>query len=345
MNRAKVIRADVRGYGGALQAGIRAALGPFVIMGDADGEHDFSPDQLAPFVERLKSGDDLVVGNRFRGGIRPGAMPSLHRYIGNPLLSGILNLFFRTGVGDAHCGLRAFRKDAYNSLGLTSVGMEFASEMVVKASLLRLRISEVPIVQHPNGRGRPSHLRPFRDGWRHIRLLLSLCPLWLFLLPGGFLLASGVVLMVWSTLGIAVPADPASRMASLLFGILIGAVGFQAIWLWSFAESFGRSDGLFPSADVVRRGPQPYHLETGLIAGVLLLAFGLAILSATQNPRLYQHGSPSGPGILAASRLASWGLFAMCLGAQTIFGSFFLSFLTWRNDRTNRGPNVRSPVV
>jgi glycosyltransferase involved in cell wall biosynthesis len=167
---ARVVLAEQRGYGSALQAGIRSARGAVVVMGDADCSYDFS--ELMPFLERIRAGDDLVLGNRFRGGIRPGAMPWHHRYIGNPVLTGILNLLFHTPIGDAHCGLRAFRKEAYESLCLCTPGMEFASEMVVKAALGRLKISEVPIILHPDGRDRRPHLRSFRDGWRHLRFLL-----------------------------------------------------------------------------------------------------------------------------------------------------------------------------
>src|SRR5262249_8011628 len=155
-----------KGYGAALQGGIAAARGRYVIMGDADDSYDFT--RIRAFVERLRAGDELVMGNRFKGGIKPGAMPWHHKYVGNPALTGLLNLFFRTGIGDAHCGLRAFRKDAYDRLGLVTPGMEFASEMVVKASLKGLRIAEVPVVLHPDGRDRPPHLRSFRDGWRHL---------------------------------------------------------------------------------------------------------------------------------------------------------------------------------
>jgi glycosyltransferase involved in cell wall biosynthesis len=169
---ASVVHVERKGYGSALLAGIAAARGRFIVMGDGDASYDFS--QIAPFIERLRAGDDLVLGNRFRGGIRPGAMPWSNRYIGNPILTGLLNLFFRTTVGDAHCGLRAFRKDAIATLELAAPGMEFASEMIVKASLGGLRISEVPTVLHPDGRGRPPHLRRFRDGWRHLRLLVAL---------------------------------------------------------------------------------------------------------------------------------------------------------------------------
>src|SRR5262245_57450372 len=171
---ARVVPVTRKGYGAALQGGIAAARGKYVIMGDADDSYDFS--RLEPFIEKLYVGNDLVMGNRFKGGIRPGAMPWLHKYVGNPVLTGILNLFFRTPIRDAHCGLRAFRKDSYQELGLTTPGMEFASEMVVKACLKRHDITEVPIVLHPDGRDRPPHLRSFRDGWRHLRFLLLMCP-------------------------------------------------------------------------------------------------------------------------------------------------------------------------
>jgi glycosyltransferase involved in cell wall biosynthesis len=167
---ARVVNVSEKGYGSALQGGIAAARGKFIIMGDADDSYDFT--RLQPFVSRLRQGYELVMGNRFKGGIKPGAMPWLHRYVGNPILTGILNLFFRTPIKDAHCGLRGFRKDAYERLKLTTPGMEFASEMVVKASLNKQKIGEVPTTLSPDGRDRPPHLRSFRDGWRHLQFLL-----------------------------------------------------------------------------------------------------------------------------------------------------------------------------
>ena len=169
---ARVVAVADRGYGATLQGGIAAALGQYVIMGDSDDSYDFT--RIEPFIERLRVGDDLVMGNRFKGGILPGAMSWSHRYVGNPVLSGLLNLLFHTPVGDAHCGLRAIRKDAFTCLNLTTTGMEFASEMVVKARLVGLRMSEVPVVLHPDGRDRPPHLRSFRDGCRHLRLLFRM---------------------------------------------------------------------------------------------------------------------------------------------------------------------------
>jgi glycosyltransferase involved in cell wall biosynthesis len=188
---ARVIDVPRRGYGHALRAGIQAAQGRYIIMGDSDDSYDFS--KLGPFLDGLRGGYDLVMGNRFQGGILPGAMPWLHRYVGNPILTGILNLFFRSPIGDAHCGLRAFPKASCAQLGLATPGMEFASEMVLKASISRQRITEVPIVLHPDGRDRPPHLRSFQDGWRHLRFMLMCTPTFLFLLPGMFLTLFGLV--------------------------------------------------------------------------------------------------------------------------------------------------------
>src|SRR5438309_6617048 len=215
---ARVIHVERRGYGSALQAGIAAARGKYVIMGDADDSYDFG--RIEPFIHQLRQGHDLVMGNRFQGGIRPGAMPRLHRYIGNPVLTGILNLFFHTPIGDAHCGLRGFRKDAYERLHLQTPGMEFASEMVVKACLNRQKITEVPIVLHPDGRDRPPHLRSFRDGWRHLRFLLLLCPRWLYMIPSVLLLAFGLGLMAWLTPGPRALGGVVLDLHSMLLGML-----------------------------------------------------------------------------------------------------------------------------
>ncbi|HST46123.1 MAG TPA: glycosyltransferase family 2 protein [Luteimonas sp.] len=191
---ARVVEVARRGYGAALGAGIEAAQGRFVVMGDADDSYDFS--RLMPFVEALRSGHDLVMGNRFRGGIAPGAMPLLHRYLGNPVLSALGRLFFGVKARDFHCGLRGFDRGRIQALGLTTTGMEFASEMVVKAALAGYRIGEVPTTLQPDGRSRPPHLRTWRDGWRHLRFLLVHSPRWLFLLPGLLLLVVGTVGMV-----------------------------------------------------------------------------------------------------------------------------------------------------
>ena len=190
---ARVVQVPQRGYGAALQGGIESALGKFVIMADADDSYDFTA--LKPFVEQLRSGCDLVMGNRFKGGVAAGAMPPLHRYLGNPVLSFIGRLFFCREIGDFHCGLRGFTKQAAQRMELQTTGMEFASEMIVKASLLKMNIVEVPTTLKPDGRSRPPHLRSWRDGWRHLRFLLMYSPRWLFLLPGSLFMIIGCLLV------------------------------------------------------------------------------------------------------------------------------------------------------
>jgi len=318
-----VVPVEQRGYGSALQAGIAAARGRYVIMGDADDSYDFS--DLYPFVERLRAGDELVMGNRFRGGIRPGAMPWHHRYIGNPVLTGILNLFFRSPIRDAHCGLRGFRKDAYERLGLQAPGMEFASEMVVRACLNQQKISEVPIVLHPDGRDRPPHLRSFRDGWRHLRFLLLMCPRWLYFVPAVVLVVFGLGLMAWLTPGPRAIGGVVFDVHSLLLGSLCAILGSQVLWLWLHAQIYGWTSGLLPPDRVSLRLFRQFRLERWLVTGVVLLVAGLGF-----NGWLLAAWFREGLGPLDVQttlRFALWGFTAMILGAQTIFGSFFLGMI------------------
>jgi hypothetical protein len=320
---ARVVNVARPGYGSALQGGIAAARGKFVVMGDADDSYDFS--RLEDFLNRLRWGDDLVLGNRFRGGIRPGAMPWLHRYVGNPLLSGVLNLFFRTPVRDAHCGLRAFRKEAYERLALTTPGMEFASEMVVKACLNRQRVSEVPTVLHPDGRGRPPHLRSFRDGWRHLRFLLLLCPTWLYLVPAGLLLAAGFGLMVWLSPGKQTVGRIGLDVHTMLLGALCVLLGYQTLWLGAYAKIFGWTSGLLPASTISTRAFRHVNLERGLLAGAALLLAGVG-LNAAVAVQWYGHDLGA-LEVQSTLRYALWGLTLLVLGVQTVFGSFFLSML------------------
>jgi len=320
---ARVVQVERKGYGRALQGGIDAARGRYVVMGDADDSYDFG--QLDAFLERLRTGDDLVVGNRFQGGICPGAMPWLHRYVGNPVLTGILNLFFRTPIGDAHCGLRAFRKEAYCRLGLVSTGMEFASEMVVKAVLKKQKISEVPTVLYPDGRDRPPHLRSFRDGWRHLRFLLLMCPCWLYLIPGLLMFFGGLALMAWLTPGPRIIGGVGFSLHSLLLGCLCLILGYQTLWLWAFARLYNWSRGL-------ESGSQPpigwfrfLSLERGLVLGVVTLLAGLGL-----NVGLCVWWWDVHLGALEireTMRYALWGSTLMICGMQTVYGSFFLGML------------------
>jgi hypothetical protein len=320
---ARVIHAQRRGYGSALQAGIDAARGKFIIMGDADDSYDFT--NLEPFITRLRDGDDLVMGNRFRGGIKPGAMPWLHKYVGNPVLTGILNLFFRTPVKDAHCGLRGFRKDAYQRLGLYTSGMEFASEMVVKASLHNQKISEVPTTLSPDGRDRPPHLRSFRDGWRHLRFLLLMSPRWLYLIPSALLTLGGGFLMAWLTGGPREIGGVTLDIHTMLLGSLGVLVGYQILWMYLFAKIHGWVSGLLPPRTFHVKAFEILNLERGLILGGIMLTLGLGL-----NLWLVWEWSANAMGPLDVQvtfRPALWGFTLMILGVQTIFGSFFLSML------------------
>jgi hypothetical protein len=325
---ARVIHVERKGYGSALQAGIDAAQGRYIIMGDADDSYDFS--RLEPFVQRLRAGDDLVMGNRFRGGIRPKAMPWHHRYIGNPVLTGILNLFFHTPIRDAHCGLRGFRKDAYAQLSLTTPGMEFASEMVVKACLNRQKISEVPIVLHPDGRDRPPHLRSFRDGWRHLRFLLLMCPVWLFRIPSVIMMGLGLGLMALLTPGMLVIGGVGFDVHSMLLGALCVVLGHQTLWLWTFAQFHGSMSGLLP-ADRWTTRIWKFNLERGLIFGGLLVLLGL--ICNLWLVREWWHQELGGLDVRWTLRYALWGFTLMVFGVQAVFGSFFLGLLRMTADR------------
>jgi glycosyltransferase involved in cell wall biosynthesis len=326
---ARVVHVERRGYGSALQAGIAAACGKYVIMGDADDSYDFG--RIEPFVHQLRQGHDLVMGNRFQGGIRPGAMPWLHRYIGNPVLTGILNLFFHTPIGDAHCGLRGFRKDAYERLHLQTPGMEFASEMVVKACLNRQKITEVPIVLHPDGRDRPPHLRSFRDGWRHLRFLLLLCPLWLYLIPAGLFLTIGISAMVWLLPGPLALGSIVLDAHAMLLGSLLVLLGYQMLWVWAYARIHGANSGILPENPLCQRLLGYLNIERCLQLGGALFFSGMGLsLWLLYRWHAVSQGGLDGQATLRGSL---WALTAMVLGVQTIHGSFFLNMLGMTRQR------------
>ena len=269
---ARVVPIPVRGYGAALIGGIDAARGRFIIMGDADDSYDFL--NLDPFVAELRQGADLVMGNRFRGGIAPGAMPPLHRYLGNPVLSGIGRLFFDRRIGDFHCGLRGFRRDSIRRIGLASPGMEFASEMVAKAALHKLRISEVPTQLKKDGRDRPPHLRSWRDGWRHLRFMLIFSPDWLFVYPG-------LVILLLGALGLVVLSNGPVHIGGITFDIntmlyagFAASAGSQIFTLGLLAKLYAAIHELWPANASTRWWlKQPF--EASLIAGALVALVGL----------------------------------------------------------------------
>jgi glycosyltransferase involved in cell wall biosynthesis len=330
---ARVVDVPRRGYGAALLAGIAAARGRYVIMGDADDSYDFSA--LQGFVTSLRGGSELVIGNRFRGGISPGAMPPLHRYLGNPVLSFVGRLFFRTEIGDFHCGLRGFPRDAIHGLGLVSPGMEFASEMVAKAALAGLRIEEVPTTLRPDGRGRPPHLRTWRDGWRHLRFLLLFCPRWLFLYPGIALMLLGLGGFAMNAMDIRIPLPVGIH--SLLFMAAATVLGAQMIQLALLTKWVGIMSGVVPPQRWLSRLSPYLKLENGLLAGLLLISLGLA-----WSVWLTWDWGSAGFGALdpeQTMRVAIPAVTLMILGAQAATGSLFAGALNFSWNSADKEPH------
>jgi len=319
----RVVDIPRKGYGSALIGGIDAARGRFVIMGDADDSYDFGA--IGLLLDRLREGYDLVMGNRFAGGIHEGAMVWSHRWVGNPALTFISRMFFRTPVGDMHCGLRGFRKDAYEKLRLRATGMEFASEMVIKASLRRMKITEVPVTLSPDGRSRPPHLRTWRDGWRHLRFMLLFSPRWLFLYPGIALFTAGLLAGAALEIGPVRVGPFGFDIHTLLLAGFCCLIGYQLIVFAVFTKVFAIRMGFHPPNPTYASMFRYVQLETGLVVGALMFLIGVAgtvvaVLSwgaagfGALDPRLTMRE------IIPASVL-------LTLGVQTIFASFFLSIL------------------
>jgi glycosyltransferase involved in cell wall biosynthesis len=326
---ARVVAIETRGYGSAILGGVRAARGTYVVVGDSDDSYDFG--RLDGFIDALRQGFDLVMGNRFRGGIAPGAMPPLHRYLGNPMLSAVGRIFFGSVCGDFHCGLRGFRRDSILALGLEAPGMEFASEMVVKATIARLRITEVPTTLSPDGRSRPPHLRSWRDGWRHLRFLLLFCPRWLFLYPGMGLFLIGLSGMIWllpharTVLGVTFGID------TLLYCCLAIVVGFQSMLFWLFANLFATREGLLPGDRGVRALSGAFVLEGGLVIGGALVLVGIALgIYAVASWGANRFGDLTPDDIM---RIVIPSGAAISLGFEIAYGSFFISVLELRSPR------------
>lgn len=316
---ARVIDISQRGYGSALRGGIEAARGQYVIMGDADDSYDFT--QLTPFLTKLREGYDLVMGNRFQGGIKPGAMPRLHRFLGNPVLTWVGRVLFASPCGDFHCGLRGFRTRSIQELALQTTGMEFASEMVVKATLHRLRITEVPTTLSPDGRSRPPHLRSWRDGWRHLRFLLLYSPRWLFLYPGILLMLLGLIVSAWLLPGTRGIFD----IHTLLYAATAVIVGFQVTAFAVFSKLFAIREGLLPPDRRLMRVVRHLSLESGLILGGFLLAIGILGTFYAVNIWSDNRFGELNPSIVM--RLVIPSITSLALGVQVIFSSFFLSIL------------------
>ena len=320
-NGASVVHVEKKGYGSALQGGIAAARGKYIIMADADDSYDLV--HLMPFVEKLREGYDLVMGNRFKGGILKGAMPWHHRYIGNPVLSFLGRLFFQTPAKDFHCGLRGFTKEATSKMNLQTTGMEFASEIVIKASILNMKVCEVPTVLAPDGRDRPPHLNSFRDGWRHLRFLLIYSPSWLFFYPGLLLLTIGSAASLALFLG---PINIGFRLIDFHSFIAAGTITILAVNMLSFAvitRVFAYSTGLLPSKPVFYPLFKYFNLEKGVALGAIVflsgvILMGWAILLSSNFNTL---------GFDKSVRLVFGASLAIIIGGEAIFTSFVLSIL------------------
>jgi glycosyltransferase involved in cell wall biosynthesis len=324
---ARVVAVSERGYGSALRAGIGAAHGRYVIMGDADDSYDFS--RLDAFVEKLRAGYPLVMGNRFKGGIRPGAMPALHRYLGNPVLSFIGRLFFRTQVGDFHCGLRGFSRGAVTSLDLRTPGMEFASELVVKAALAGWRIAEVPTTLDPDRRGRPSHLRSWRDGWRHLRFLLLFSPRWLFLYPGLVLFSTGVLLTTVLYFAPLHFAGAGLDIHSMLYASAGALLGLQLCLFALFARLSAQAASLLPPHATLERLLKLLTLERGLLLGLAVALTGFA-WSAMAFWRWRETGFGAlDPRVVMRDTIPASAL--MVGGMEMMLAAFLTSVMRWKN--------------
>ncbi len=322
-NGARVVDVPVRGYGAALYFACLSAKGRYIIMGDSDDSYNFS--DLDAFVSRLRDGYDLVMGNRFKGEIKPGAMPWKNRYIGNPILSNIGKALFPSVIGDFHCGIRGFSKDAFERMNLRTTGMEFASEMVIKATQMKMRLAEVPTTLSPDGRSRPPHLRPYRDGWRHLRFMLLFSPNWLFLYPGVLLMVVALIL------GVALENGPVNLpgvqldVNTLIYCAFALLIGFQAVLFSILSRIYSIQENLYPTPRSYRQLFQYFTLERGLLFGaaLTLIGFGTAIYTVA----VWKHQAFGALDLARVARIVLPAATSMALGVELILSSFLLSTL------------------
>ncbi len=326
---ARVVEVGAKGYGSALRGGIESARGRFVIMADADDSYDFA--QLDGFLAALRAGHELVIGHRFRGGIRPGAMPWLHRYLGNPVLSFLGRLFFSCRIGDFHCGLRGVERAAALRLGLRAPGMEFASEMIVKAVLAGWQIAEVPTVLSPAGRSRAPHLRSWRDGWRHLRFLLIMSPRWLLLYPGTCMIAVGsiVELLIWH--GPLIVRGVGFDIHTMLYAAGATILGLQLVLFSVIGRTVGVLKGLLPMTPRLGRFLRLFTLERGAMLGLALGLTGLGLASYSLDTWFRARFGPMGP--LEAMRAVITSVTLMIAGGEILFASFLIELIDLRSER------------
>ncbi len=318
---ARVIRVSARGYGHALRAGIAAARGRFIIMGDADDSYDFSA--VPQFVAKWREGYDVVMGNRFRGGIERGAMPWSHKYIGNPGLTAVMNLFFKTGIGDCLCGLRGFTREIHDRIDVRTSGMEWGPEFVIKAAKAGARMTEIPITLWPDKRGRAPHLKTVSDGWRNLRFMLLFAPNWLFLLPGALLVALGLAIVFWLFPG---PRHLTPHIVldihTMIFGVIFTLLGVQIICIGFFAKVFSYAERFDKNPISLKRMLRRVKLEHGLLLGALL-----ALVGFVGDASVFAQWARSDFGALNEVRAVLFWSLWFFLGVQLIFSSFFLSML------------------
>jgi len=316
---ARVVHVEERGYGSALMGGINAANSKFVIMGDSDGSHDL--ENLMPFLKKLREGYELVVGNRFKGGIGKKTMSFANRYIGNPILSGLGRVFFHSNIKDFHCGLRGFTKKAYEEINLRTSGMEFASEMIVKATLKNIKITEVPVKMLPSGRPGPAHLKPFRDGWRHLRFLLLFSPRWLFLYPGIFMIIAGIAINLWLLPGSKLTLD----IHTMLYAAAMIIIGTQGVSFAILTKVFAVQEELLPEHRRLNKLLKYATLEKGIFIGIVifLIGFGGVLFSLV----LLERGWFKELSINSTMRIVIISATLLMVSFQIFFSSFFYSIL------------------
>ncbi len=321
-NGARLVNVEEKGYGAALIGGCNAARGKYVIMGDADDSYDFL--NLMPFLEKLREGYDLVMGNRFRGGIAKGAMPPLHKYIGNPVLSFIGRLFYPSKIKDFHCGLRGYNRESILSLNLQTTGMEYASEMVVKSTLNNLKMTEVPTTLSPDGRSRAPHLRSFRDGWRHLKFLLMHSPNWLFLYPGIFFVALGLILTALLIGGPLTVSTVTFDIHTMLYASAAIVVGVNIIFFSIYTKTYAKNTGFIPvkpKAAIFEK----LTVEKGIAFGVILFILGFILTIVTLV--VWSKSSFGATNPQSLMRITIPALTLIEVGIQITFGSFFIGIL------------------
>jgi glycosyltransferase involved in cell wall biosynthesis len=333
---ARVVAVPEKGYGSALRGGVRAARGRWIIMGDADASYDFS--DLGGFVKKFQEGNELVMGCRLPvggGTILPGAMPWKNRWIGNPILSFIGRLFFKCPAHDFHSGLRGFTREAFEKMDLKTTGMEFASEMVIKSTLKGLKISEVPVTLHPDGRSRPPHLKPWRDGWRHLRFMLLYSPRWLFLVPGLVLTFLGIVFSTALALRDIQIGNVHLNVGTLMMACMTVVVGFQLTAFAFYTKIFAIAEGLLPEDPKLNRLFRYFTLEKGIVVSLLVLAAGLGLLLRSVWQWKQAQFGPM-PSMEENLRQLIPAATLILLGVQSVFSCFFLSVLGMKTTKSNR---------